>query len=99
VSAPSGTAYTTRKVEYKVVDKAAVLRWLLQQNDWSVWELFDLRPSASDIDAWASQRLDDYIDGVKPGPAVLEDFIPPGLNRTSTVFIKVRKKGDIANDE
>jgi hypothetical protein len=102
VSAPSGTAYTTSKVDYKVVDKGAALRWLLQQNDWEVWELFDLNPSAKDIDAWAARRLEEYIEGVKLGPEtpppVIEDFIPPGLNRTSTVFIKVRKKGDIADD-
>jgi hypothetical protein len=103
VAAPSGTAFTTSKVEYKVVDKSAFLRWLLSQNDPNIWELVKLQPDAKEIDAWAGRRFDDYCEYVKTaGDQVIyrfEDFLPPGLNRTSTVFIKVRKKGDVSDDD
>lgn len=103
VAAPSGTVFTTSKVEYKVVDKGAFLRWLLTQNAFDIWELVDLKPDAKEIDAWASRRFEDYLESVKLAPneppPQFTDFIPPGLNRTATVFAKVRKKGDISDDE
>lgn len=103
VAAPSGTAFTTSKVEYKVVDKTEFLRWLLSQNDPNIWELVKLQPDAKEIDAWAGRRFEDYREYVKTGGDKViykfEDFLPPGLNRNSTVFIKVRKKGDISDDD
>lgn len=103
VSVQSGTAFTTRKVEYKVVDKVQFLKWLLSQNDPNIWELVKLQPDAAEIDAWAGQRFEDYCEHVKTGGDQVvykfEDFLPPGLNRNSTVFIKVRKKGDASDDD
>jgi hypothetical protein len=103
VAAPSGTAFTSSKVEYKVVDTAAFLGWILSQNDPNIWELVKLQPDAKEIDAWAARRFEDYKEYVLTGGDKViykfEDFIPPGLNRSSTVFIKVRKKGEAFNDD
>lgn len=102
VSTSIGTAFTSVRVDYRVADKTALLRWILQQNDPDVWELFDIKPNAKEVDNWASRKLQDYIDYVQQDggqvkPA-FEHFVPPGLNRNATTIVKVRKKGDLTDD-
>jgi hypothetical protein len=102
VAAPSGTVFTTSKVEYRVVDKTTFLRWLLTQNAFDIWELVELKPDAKEVDAWASRRFEDYCESVKQQPnqppPQFTDFIPPGLNRSATVFAKVRKRGEVTDE-
>jgi len=102
VSTSIGTAFTSSRVDYRVADKTSLLRWILQQNDPCVWELFDIKPIPKEIDGWANRRLRDYIDYVQSNngemKAAFEHFVPPGLSRVSTTTVKVRKKGDLTDD-
>lgn len=100
VSTSIGTAFTSVRVEYRVADKTSLLKWLFMQNDPDVWELFDLKPNAKEVDNWASRRLQDHVDAVATGKmtAVFENYIPPGLSRSATTTVKVRKKGSITDD-
>lgn len=93
VKTDDGTAYTVTTSSYRIADGAAYLRWLTENQ---MWESVDLKPIANATDAIAEERFEAWLEDVtlrpdEPRPT-FEQFLPPGLTRTTAVSLRVRTK-------